>query len=90
MRVRAIRHINDPQPVVVEASTIVIETSAGDPVAIAMEVSGDLRVFVTAEDPEFNRYLKALGIDRTVITTDLGKNLVPENRPHRLPSLLGD
>ena len=85
MRVRAFESIGDRQPMVKEASVVLVEDDAGTPLSVACEYAGG-HLTCHAGDPEFVRVLRALGFNQLVIVNDLAKKL---KDPEQLPVLCG-
>lgn len=69
MFVRVYRTLGDPQPVEQEAVLVVIEGQSGQPVCVATELGQGIIAAATADDPEFNRMLRNLGLHKTVIVS---------------------
>jgi len=89
MRIRAFRHVGDPNPIVTEVASLILEKNDGTPVAAASEVGTGLCAFTTCEDPDFHQHLRTLGLDRVVIVQDLTDALVPVDKRNRLPLITG-
>lgn len=77
---RLVIHDKLQRPQIIEASRVVVEDSAGNPVALAMVYGYTpdgreliLTAHVAEEGGEiaFNELLREMGIDKTVIVTDL-------------------
>jgi hypothetical protein len=73
MRVRAISKIGDRQPLVKEASVVLVEDDNGTVISVAVELGKgpdgrSLGCCVAhADDPDFNRILQQLGINSLTI-----------------------
>ena len=66
---------------------LVVEDSAGNPVAVAGKFGTDETYLVSSidDDVRFNESLRLLGINKTVIVTDLKKSL---RSPEFLPTVV--
>ncbi len=91
MRVRLLRKVGDPEPLVRDDATLVIiETEDGTPLSVACDLGADVdhAVYVGhVRDPDFNRVLNWLGLPQTKFidhTEDLGRKLRPA---HALPKV---
>ena len=65
MRVEYYKDLTDPK--VASAKRVVIYDKFDNPVAIAVEIDEHTTMAATAEHPEFNAMLAALGLDKTVV-----------------------
>ena len=64
-----------------EATRLVVMDRRGNPLLAALELSPDAVVIETAEpgkEAEFQAFLRALGVDRTVVVTDAPIRPLPE------------
>jgi len=60
------------RPQTVEASRVVIYDCYDNPIMICMEYDPQGGyLYSTADDPQFNNYLRQLGIDKTVVVSDI-------------------
>jgi hypothetical protein len=92
MKIKVYKSIGDPQPQVLDVGVLVVEGMHGQPVVVAADLgNGVISAEVAKPDTQdaFNRTLMSLGIDRLVIVDDMNKDLVPMNRQHEMPSILG-
>lgn len=71
MKVLSYRRFGEP-PQVIDAQVVIVQAENGDPIVLACE-QNDPRVIVTAhvKDKDFNRLLRALGLDKTVICDEM-------------------
>ena len=77
MRVKVLSRIGDPQPLIKEASVVLIEDNNGTVVGVAVSLPDNMGCVVAhADDPDFNRVLRELGIDRLTICADLDQTPV--------------
>jgi len=71
MRVKAFHRVGDPQPLVKEASVVLVEDDNGTPIAVAVSLGKGLGVHVAhADDPDFNATLRELGIRQLTVCED--------------------
>jgi len=77
MRVRLLQSIRDPQPLVREASVVVIEDDFGNPLIVGSDFTlpGSYQI-ADVRDENFNDILRALGIDKVVIAEHLEDKLL--------------
>jgi hypothetical protein len=60
------------QPRVIEASVMIVEGANGQPISLALDTGLPGAIIVAhAKDPDFNKLLKELGFNQTVICEDL-------------------
>ena len=60
------------EPIVLDASQVVVTLPDGSPIALAAVFGGTEGVQVShCKDPEFNKILKKLGIDRTTVVENM-------------------
>ena len=79
MRVVASGGLQD-RPVVTDASTVVVYDQYDNPITVVVEVRPGVYTYAAANDPDFNRILSGLGIDKVVVNTELSLDKdVPEN-----------
>lgn len=84
MRLKAYERLGG-EPIVRDVSVVVIEDDAGQPIGVACNIGNGMTTVSHAGDPEFNRILHTLGINRTVITDTIDKQL---SKPDKLPLIL--
>lgn len=82
MRLKAYTRLGDPNPIVADVTVVVVEDAEGVPIAVACEIADGAIEACTAKDPEFNRTLRVLGIDKLVIAESIDAGLkTPDNLP---------
>jgi len=59
------------EPRRVNATTVIIYDVYENPIVVVVEIQPDVHTVVAADDPDFNRILAGLGIDKVVIDTPL-------------------
>lgn len=72
-------HLGQPQEI--EATRVVVLDSHDNPIAVAVEPDRGVIIAATASEEgnaEFNSILRNLGIDKTVIVTDVPQRPLPE------------
>jgi hypothetical protein len=80
LKLKAMRHMGDPEPLVVDDYSLIIIEKDGIPVAVAMDMGnslGDASYVGHVRDRDFNAMLQQLGIDKTVIVEEASKLLLP-------------
>lgn len=72
MRIRAISKAGDPQPLVKEASLVLIENDDGTLIGVAASLGHGLGCVVAHPgDEDFNALVREFGIDRVTICSEL-------------------
>jgi len=59
------------EPRRVNATTVIVYDVYENPIVVVAEVQPDIHTVVSADDPDFNRILAGLGINKVVIDTPL-------------------
>jgi hypothetical protein len=88
LKIKAMRCLGDPEPLIVDGYSLVILEKDGIPVAVAMDMGpdmGDCTYVGHARDSDFNAMLNQLGIDKTVIARDINDLLIPRDDIPRIP-----
>lgn len=67
MRVKLTHNL---QPHEQDAHSVIIEDAMGNPIFVAMQV-GDAIMYADAGEKDFHAFLKALGVDKTVVVDDI-------------------
>ena len=81
MKLKIHRSLRDV--VVIEATRVVVEDDLGNPVALALEYAPNQIFTATLDDPEFNRVLAELGIDKTLLVEDVFQTPLDQVRFHK-------
>ncbi|TMJ00877.1 MAG: hypothetical protein E6G97_18250 [Alphaproteobacteria bacterium] len=63
-------HNRMESPVRINATRLVIKDNQGRPLAVFFQVSQEHVRFISAGEPDFERHLESLGLDRTVVLTN--------------------
>jgi N-dimethylarginine dimethylaminohydrolase len=86
MRVKILKRGEKPI-VIPDFDMLIVETEGGTPVAVACRYGPEGAYVVSSvdDDKRFNEVLQKLGLDRTVVVTDLSKLMKPDGSlPHLL------
>lgn len=92
MRIKIFPRLGEP-PIELEASLIVVEGEHGQPVAVAQDCGQGRIEYSDARDPEHNRVLRQLGIDKLVEIESLDRQIVTpssQSQLGKLPLIMGD
>lgn len=76
MRVETHNKLRDPQ--IIYASRVVVYDALDNPVSVTVEVENGVIITSHAGDPDFNRILRELGIDKTVIVQEIQQKAVQD------------
>lgn len=57
----------DLQPSVLEAHSVIVEDKNGVPIMVAVQIDANTIMCAKAGDPDFNQFLKTMGIDKTFV-----------------------
>lgn len=83
LKIKAMKRLGDPQPLVVDDYGLIIVEKDGIPIAVMMDGGPDMGngTYVGhVRDPDFNAMLQQLGIDTVVIVEDGKKLLLPTDQ----------
>ena len=61
---------NKLQPSEHQAHSVILEDDAGNPIFVALQLDDQI-VYAEAGEPDFHAMLKALGVDKTVVVTEI-------------------
>ena len=71
--------IGGKQHILENINLVIVEDVLGNPVVVVIETQPGVQSVILADDPDFNRILSGLGIDKTVISDKLdNKDAIPE------------
>jgi len=89
MIIRGFRHVGDPRPLVAsDIHVLLLEDENGTPLFVACEYEPGAHVLCTAQDPDFNRVLRNLGIDKITICDHIGDGSRNLEDLRRMPLIL--
>jgi hypothetical protein len=71
LNAKCIRSLGSDPVHVENCVLVIIEDSYGNPIAVVAEVQPDITTVVTADDPDFNRILNGLGINKIVVANQI-------------------
>jgi hypothetical protein len=63
--------IGGSQHILDDINLVVVEDTFGNPLVVIIETQPGVQSVILADDPDFNRILKGLGIDKTVISSSI-------------------
>ena len=92
MRLRAYKRLGGQTIIDTDVSMLVVEGAEGQPIMVAADLGNGAvlaEVLKPSTEAEFNRTLRALGVDKMVIAEDLGKKVLPPGQHNRLPLITG-
>jgi hypothetical protein len=89
LRVQAIGAIGAGAPVEVEGHTIIVRDDMGNPIMVAQEIADGMTTVTTCADPDFDKTLRVLGIDKLEIEP-LKAPSPPKGSSRLDPNNLGD
>jgi hypothetical protein len=87
LNVKCIRQFGLTPVEVDQTNIVIVEDKFGNPIVVVISYDSNPphHTVVTADDPDFNRILAGLGIDKVVINEPLRTNFpTPEGNPIRL------
>lgn len=58
---------HDLQPSVLEAHSVIVEDRNGTPIMVAIQIDANTIMCSKAGDPDFNQFLKTMGVDKTFV-----------------------
>ena len=70
--------IGKSQHVLDDINLVVVEDTFGNPLVVIIETQTGVQSVILADDPDFNRILKGLGIDKVVISEQLESREMPD------------
>lgn len=74
LTVKCVRRLGQAPVVIKDSSTVIVEDNYGNPVAVIVHINQNACTVVTPDDPDFNRILQGLGVDKIVINEQLNLN----------------
>lgn len=75
LKVKCIRTLGKEALIADDASVVIVEDDFGNPIAVVARIQPLVYTIATADDPEFNRILEGLGIDKLVINEKIDFNM---------------
>lgn len=67
------------RPVVTKGRTVIISDEHNNPLVVVMQIADGTTMVANSTDPDFNRVLRSLGINKTVICNNLSIPGPPAN-----------
>lgn len=71
LTVKCARKLGQEPTVIKDASVVIVEDEFENPVAVIVHIQQGVCTVVTPDDPDFNRILSGLGVDKLVINEQL-------------------
>lgn len=78
LKVRCTRKLGKDAVVVDDNSVVIVEDELGNPVVVVVYVQPRIYTVVTPDDPDFNRILEGLGVNKVVVNNPLILPIPPE------------
>lgn len=75
LKVSCIRRFGKDAVVLTDNSTVIVEDEFGNPIVVVVYIQPQTATVVTADDPDFNKILAGLGIDKVVIDSPVNFNM---------------
>ena len=68
LNVHCIKQLGHGTATVTDNTIVIIEDEFGNPIVVVVQVQPRVYTVVNADDPDFNRVLEGLGIDKIVVS----------------------
>jgi hypothetical protein len=77
LKVKCIGRVGQGSTVVDNNGVVIVEDEYGNPIVVVVYIQAKTYTVVTADDPDFNRILQGLGIDKIVVNEPMEVNFPP-------------
>lgn len=75
LNVHCVRALGQGTATVTDNTIVVVEDDFGNPLVVVVQVQPRVYTIVNADDPDFNKVLEGLGIDKVVVNDQVNFNI---------------
>lgn len=71
LRTVCVKQLGGGSTTIDDSNVVIVEDNFGNPLVVAVYISENVTTVVTPDDPDFNKILAGLGVDKIVVNNKL-------------------